>query len=65
MVAPGIEKMCPFFIVSNVDRSVTFYREKLAFQSLHQQPESRPFFAIVGRDGAMLFLKSGDARASA
>ena len=27
----------------------------------YQEPESEPFFAIVGRDGAMLFVKAGDA----
>jgi catechol 2,3-dioxygenase-like lactoylglutathione lyase family enzyme len=56
-----LEKMCPFFIVSGVDRSVAFYRDKLGFESWHQQPEGEPFFAILGRDGAMLFIKSGRA----
>jgi catechol 2,3-dioxygenase-like lactoylglutathione lyase family enzyme len=61
MAAAMLERMCPFFIVSSVDRSVAFYRDKLGFQSWHQQPEHDPFFAIVGRDGAMLFIKSGEA----
>ena len=61
LASPILEKMCPFFIVSSVDRSIAFYRDKLGFQSLHQEPESEPFFAIAGRDGAMLFLKSGEA----
>jgi catechol 2,3-dioxygenase-like lactoylglutathione lyase family enzyme len=61
MAGPVLEKMCPFFIVSNVDRSIAFYRDRLGFQSWHQQPEGEPFFAIVGRDGAMLFIKSGEA----
>jgi catechol 2,3-dioxygenase-like lactoylglutathione lyase family enzyme len=58
---PTLERMCPFFIVSGVDRSMAFYRDKLGFESWHQQPERDPFFAIVGRDGAMLFIKSGRA----
>jgi catechol 2,3-dioxygenase-like lactoylglutathione lyase family enzyme len=61
MAAATLERMCPFFIVRRVDRSIAFYRDKLGFQSWHQQPETDPFFAIVGRDGAMLFIKSGEA----
>ncbi len=56
-----LEKMCPFFIVSVVDQTIAFYRDKLGFESWHQQPEREPFFGIVGRDGAMLFIKSGEA----
>ena len=61
MTAKTLEKMCPFFIVSGVDQTIAFYRDKLGFESWHQQPEREPFFAIVGRDGAMLFIKSGKA----
>jgi len=53
--------MCPFFIVSNVERSISFYQEKLSFETQSKQPEGTPFFGIVGRDGAMLFLKAGYA----
>ncbi|MGE0212853.1 MAG: VOC family protein [Parvibaculaceae bacterium] len=56
-----IERICPFFIVSDVGLSAAFYCDKLGFQILHQAPEKNPFFAIVGRDGAMLFLKAGEA----
>lgn len=62
MTHPKIESMCPFFIVSGVERSIAFYREKLGFETQFQQPDGEPFFAIVARDGAMLFLKSGDAK---
>lgn len=54
--------MCPFFIVSGVERAVAFYRDQLGFETWHQEPEGEPFFALVGREGAMLFLKSGDAQ---
>jgi catechol 2,3-dioxygenase-like lactoylglutathione lyase family enzyme len=57
-----LEKMCPFFIVSGVSQTVAFYRDQLGFEVWHQQPEREPFLAIVGRDGAMLFVKSGDAK---
>lgn len=62
VAARMLEKMCPFFIVSGVERAVAFYRDQLGFESWHQAPEGEPFFAIVGRDGAMLFLKSGEAK---
>ncbi len=56
-----IECMCPFFIVSGVPQSIAFYREKLGFETRFQEPGDAPFFGIVGRDGAMLFLKAGEA----
>ena len=61
MGRPTLERMCPFFIVSGVSQTITFYREKLGFEIWHQQPDREPFFAIVGRDGAMLFVKAGEA----
>jgi catechol 2,3-dioxygenase-like lactoylglutathione lyase family enzyme len=60
--AATLERMCPFFIVSSVDQTIAFYRDKLGFETWHQQPEREPFFAIVGRDAAMLFVKSGEAK---
>jgi catechol 2,3-dioxygenase-like lactoylglutathione lyase family enzyme len=61
MTRPTLEKMCPSFIVSNVDRTIAFYRDKLGFESWYQEPRRDPFFAIVGRDGAMLFVKASEA----
>jgi catechol 2,3-dioxygenase-like lactoylglutathione lyase family enzyme len=60
MARPTIQTMSPFFIVSAVDRAVSFYRDALGFELRHQAPEAEPFFAIVGRDGAMLFVKAGE-----
>jgi len=54
MERAAIGHISPFFIVSNVDRSVAFYREKLGFETRF---ERGGFFAIVGRGGAQLFLK--------
>ncbi|MGB8029387.1 MAG: VOC family protein [Terracidiphilus sp.] len=48
----------PCFIVSNVDRTIAFYCDKLGFESRFQQPDTNPFFAIVGRDTAQLFVKA-------
>ena len=58
MTRPKIQAISPFFIVSNVDQTISFYREKLAFETRFQQPDRDPFFAIIGRDGAQLFVKS-------
>lgn len=61
MTRPVIERMCPFFIVSDVSRSLEFYAERLGFEIWNREPQDQPFFAITGRDGAMLFIKSGEA----
>jgi catechol 2,3-dioxygenase-like lactoylglutathione lyase family enzyme len=50
--------MSPFFIVSNVDQSIAFYRDKLGFEERFREPAQDPFFAIVGRDLAQLFVKA-------
>lgn len=52
------EHISPFFIVSNVDQTIAFYRDKLGFETRFQEPAQAPFFAIIGRDGVQLFLKS-------
>ena len=48
----------PFFIVSDVDQTVAFYRERLGFETTFREPDRNPFFAIVRRDGAQVFVKS-------
>jgi catechol 2,3-dioxygenase-like lactoylglutathione lyase family enzyme len=61
MTRATISSMSPFFIVSDVGASTAFYVEKLGFEVRYREPEEAPFFGIVGRDGAMLFLKAGEA----
>lgn len=58
MTRPNTPSISPFFIVSNVDRTIAFYRDKLGFETRFQEPEQAPFFAIIGRDGAQVFIKS-------
>ncbi|HEX4783824.1 MAG TPA: VOC family protein [Candidatus Sulfotelmatobacter sp.] len=48
----------PCFIVSDVDQTIAFYRDKLGFEKRLRQPERDPFFAIIGRDGVQIFVKS-------
>ena len=54
-MAPTIGSMSPFFIVSDVSRTISFYVDMLGFEVGHREPAQNPFFAIVQRDGAMLF----------
>jgi catechol 2,3-dioxygenase-like lactoylglutathione lyase family enzyme len=58
MTRPTTQAISPFFIVSNVDQTIAFYRDKLGFETKFRQPDRNPFFAIVGRDGAQIFVKS-------
>jgi catechol 2,3-dioxygenase-like lactoylglutathione lyase family enzyme len=58
MTRPTTQAISPFFIVSNVDQTIGFYRDKLGFETRFQEPDRNPFFAIIGRDGAQIFVKS-------
>lgn len=55
---PGISGVSPFFIVRDVAKSFSFYRDQLGFEATYQQPADNPFFGIVERGGAMIMLKS-------
>ena len=57
MTRPTTPAISPFFIVSNVNQTIAFYRDKLGFETRFQEPDRNPFFAIVGRDGAQLLVK--------
>jgi catechol 2,3-dioxygenase-like lactoylglutathione lyase family enzyme len=58
MSRPEIGHISPSFIVSNVPQSIAFYCDQLGFETRFKAPGQDPFFAIVGRDGAQLFIKS-------
>jgi len=58
MTRPEIGQISPSFIVSSVPQTIAFYRDKLGFDIKFQDPAQNPFFAILGRDGAQLFVKS-------
>jgi catechol 2,3-dioxygenase-like lactoylglutathione lyase family enzyme len=53
----AIESVSPFFVVRNVPTALLFYQEKLGFDVVFQEPNGEPFFAIVKRGGAMIFVK--------
>ncbi len=61
MTRPTLSAISPFFIVSNVDQTIAFYRDKLGFETRFQEPAADPFFAIVGRDGAQILVKAHGA----
>ena len=47
----------PFFIVTSLKTSVSFYVDKLGFTVRYIGPDDVPFFAIVGRDHISIMLK--------
>jgi uncharacterized glyoxalase superfamily protein PhnB len=58
MTRPAISSISPSFIVRNVTVAISFYRDMLGFEVEYRHPEHEPFFAIVRRDSAMIFVKS-------
>jgi len=54
---PAMTSASPFFIISSIAQSLSFYGESLGFDVVFRTPDPDPFFAIVRRDGAQLFLK--------
>jgi catechol 2,3-dioxygenase-like lactoylglutathione lyase family enzyme len=58
MIRPNLNAISPCFIVSDVEQTIAFYRDKLGFETSFLQPEKKPFFAIIGRDGVQIFIKS-------
>jgi len=58
MTRPKIGAISPSFIVSNVDQTIAFYRDKLGFETRFRAPDVDAFFAVIGRDGAQILIKS-------
>ena len=58
MNRPLTEAISPCFIVSNVEKTIAFYGERLGFETRFLAPARDPFFAIIGRDGAQIFIKA-------
>ena len=58
MTRPITQAISPSFIVSDVAQTIAFYRDKLGFETRFLAPDQDPFFAIIGRDGAQIFIKS-------
>jgi catechol 2,3-dioxygenase-like lactoylglutathione lyase family enzyme len=58
MTRPAMNGISPLFIVRDAVVAVAFYRDKLGFDVVYQEPPPDDFFAIVRRDGAMLMVKA-------
>ncbi len=58
MTRPSTQAISPCLIVSDVDQTIAFYRDKLGFETRLREPEQDPFFGIIGRDGAQIFIKA-------
>src|SRR4026208_2462163 len=59
MTRAEISGISPFFIVSHVPTSLSFYRDRLGFEITFQGPEPDDiFFGIVRRGGAQILMKS-------
>jgi uncharacterized glyoxalase superfamily protein PhnB len=52
----------PQLTVSNVSRSVEFYRDRLSFRVTHLDPPENPVFAALEREDSSLFLVSEASR---
>lgn len=48
----------PFFIVSNLADSVSFYVDKLGFEIWYTGPDDDPYWAMVGRGPVSIMLKA-------
>ena len=52
MAGTTLGAISPCSIVTDVNQALAFYCDKLGFQKRFQEPDTDPFFAIVGRDTA-------------
>jgi catechol 2,3-dioxygenase-like lactoylglutathione lyase family enzyme len=50
MTPAGTVSISPFFIVSNVEQTIEFYKARLGFQKTFQEPAQDPFFAAMVRN---------------
>ena len=56
---PGLGFISPFFIVADLQTSISFYVDKLGFKVQYIGPEEGPYFVMIGRGLVSLMLKSG------
>lgn len=54
----NLTNIWPFFIVTNLKISVSYYIDKLGFEVRYTGPDDNPFWAIVGRDNVSIMLKA-------
>ena len=54
----NLASISPFFIVKDLQVSISYYIERLGFQLDFQGPDDGPFWAGVSRDGIGIMLKA-------
>jgi catechol 2,3-dioxygenase-like lactoylglutathione lyase family enzyme len=54
----NLASISPFFIVKDLQTSISYYRERLGFQLDFLGPEDGPYYAGVSRDGIGIMLKA-------
>jgi catechol 2,3-dioxygenase-like lactoylglutathione lyase family enzyme len=54
----NLASISPFFIVKDLQVSITYYIERFGFQLAFQGPDDGPFYAGVSRDGVSIMLKA-------
>ncbi len=58
MTRTAVQAISPCLIVSSVDQTIAFYGDKLGFEVRSKEPDADPFFAVIGREGAQILIKS-------
>src|SRR3954452_21789878 len=59
MTQAAMRAISPFFIVQDLARTLSFYRDRLGFEVIFEGPEPEDlFFGIVRRGGAMIIFKN-------
>ena len=54
----NLESISPFFIVKDLQLSISYYIERFGFQLDFQGPDDGPYYAGVSREGAAIMLKA-------
>ena len=54
----NLASISPFFIVKDLQVSISYYLERLGFQLDFQGPDDGPYYAGVSRDGIGIMLKA-------
>jgi hypothetical protein len=54
----NLTSIAPFFIVTDLQISVSYYVDRLGFQLAFQGPDDSPYYAGVSRDGVSIMLKA-------
>jgi hypothetical protein len=56
--SPNLVSISPFFIVKDLQASISHYIERFGFQLDFQGPDGDPYYGHVSRDGIGLMLKA-------